>query len=151
LPRRCAVLLVDDDPSLREALVAMLAAEDFDLVTAVSGEDALEKMRTMGTVDLLITDYEMPGMNGRELAESVRRQHPAVRVLYQTAYTDSLFGPRPLIEEGCAFLEKPFHARGLREAARLALFDALNPGPPVEPNADARHARPQTALSPKRG
>ena len=65
----------------------------------------------------------MPDMQGRELADHIRQRFPAVKVLYQTGFSDLLFEDREELEEGAAFLEKPFTARGLREAARLA---ALN-------------------------
>jgi len=48
-------------------------------------------------------------------------------VLYQTGFSDRLFENRSELEEGAAFLEKPFTARGLREAARLVLFGSINP------------------------
>jgi CheY-like chemotaxis protein len=80
-----------------------------------------------GMVDLLVTDYQMPGMKGRELAERVRERFPSIKVLYQTGFSDLLFENRAELEEGEAFLEKPFSARGLREAARLVLFGSINP------------------------
>ena len=50
-----------------------------------------------------------------------------MKVLYQTGFSDMLFENRVELEEGAAFLEKPFTARGLREAARLVLFGSINP------------------------
>jgi len=61
------------------------------------------------------------------VAQHVRRRFPAVKVLYQTGFSDRLFENRSELEEGAAFLEKPFTARGLREAARLVLFGSINP------------------------
>jgi two-component system, cell cycle sensor histidine kinase and response regulator CckA len=88
----------------------------------------MEKLKDYsGTVDLLVTDYAMPDMQGRELADHVRQRFPAVKVLYQTGFSDMLFENRVELEEGAAFLEKPFTARGLREAARLVLFGSINP------------------------
>ena len=69
----------------------------------------------------------MPDMQGRELADHVRQRFPAVKVLYQTGFSDMLFENRVELEDGAAFLEKPFTARGLREAARLVLFGSINP------------------------
>ena len=64
---------------------------------------------------------------GKALADHVRQRFPAVKVLYQTGFSDMLFENRAELEEGAAFLEKPFTARGLREAARLMLFGSINP------------------------
>lgn len=128
LPGRRTVLVVDDDPMMLEVLVRILGRENYDLLTASSGPQALALLEARGgSVDLLVTDFSMPGMRGRELADSVRERHPDVRVLYQTGFSDLLFEDRAELEDGAAFLEKPFTARGLREAARLVLFGALNP------------------------
>jgi len=122
------VCVVDDDPMMLDVLARILQRENFDLLMAGGGPEIIEKLgRHHGDVDLLVTDYAMPGMQGSELAEQVRRRFPAVKVLYQTGFSDRLFEDRVELEEGAAFLEKPFTARGLREAARLVLFGSINP------------------------
>jgi CheY-like chemotaxis protein len=128
LKERKTVLVVDDDPMMLEVLSRVLQRENFDLIVAGGGPEALDKLqRHGGHLDLLITDFLMPGMHGRDLAERVRVRFPEVRVLYQTGFSDMLFENLVELEEGAAFLEKPFTARGLREAARLVLFGTLNP------------------------
>lgn len=125
---RRRVLVVDDDPMMMEVLVRILRRENFELITALSGPEALQKLDDDSTaIDLLITDYAMPEMKGHELAERVRHRYPEVRVLYQTGFSDMLFENRSELEDNSAFLEKPFTARGLREAARFILFGAINP------------------------
>jgi CheY-like chemotaxis protein len=122
------VCVVDDDPMMLDVLARILQRENFDLLMASGGPEIIEKLADYtGSVDLLVTDYAMPGMQGRELAEHVRQRFPAVKVLYQTGFSDMLFENRAELEEGAAFLEKPFTARGLREAARLVLFGSINP------------------------
>lgn len=128
LSQRRTVLVVDDDPMMLEVLVRILQRENYELLTARSGTEALELAATFeGKVDLLITDYAMPEMKGRELAERLRARYKDIKVLYQTGFSDMLFEDRVELEEGSAFLEKPFTARGLREAARFSLFGAINP------------------------
>lgn len=128
LVRRRTVLVVDDDVMMLEVLVRVLGRENYELITAGSGPDALALLDAhAGGLDLLITDFSMPEMRGRELAERVRERYPDIKVLYQTGFSELLFEDRAELEEGSAFLEKPFTARGLREAARLVLFGALNP------------------------
>lgn len=125
---RRRVLVVDDDPMMMEVLVRILKRENFELITALSGPEALRKLDDdPASIDLLITDYAMPEMKGHELAERVRARYPEVGVLYQTGFSDMLFENRAELEENSAFLEKPFTARGLREAARFILFGAINP------------------------
>jgi len=125
---RKTVCIVDDDPMMLDVLERVLQRENFDLVMASGGAELMNKLAGhCGHVDLLVTDQSMPAMQGHELAEHVRRRFPAVKVLYQAGYNDKWFGNRYELEEGAAFLEKPFTARGLREAARLALFGSINP------------------------
>jgi CheY-like chemotaxis protein len=128
LPMRRRVMVVDDDPMMMEVLVRILQRENYELMVAASGPEALEKAGAITEpIDLLITDYAMPEMKGHELADQMRRRYPALRVLYQTGFSGMLFRDRVELEEGAAFLEKPFTARGLREAARFVLFGAINP------------------------
>lgn len=122
------VVVVDDDPMMLDVLARILQRENYELLMANGGPAIMEKLDDhQGTVDLLVTDYAMPDMQGRELAEKVRERFPAVKVLYQTGFSDMLFENRVELEDGAAFLEKPFTARGLREAARLVLFGSINP------------------------
>ena len=128
LPTRRVVMVVDDDPMMLDVLGRILQRENYELVTCTSGPDALQRAEIHeGAIDLLITDYAMPDMKGRELAEKMRDRYQDMRVLYQTGFSDLLFENRMELEEGSAFLEKPFTARGLREAARFMLFGAINP------------------------
>ena len=130
LPDRRTVLVVDDEPLMLEVLTRILQRENYELIVADSGQQALRKAVEHGRpIDLLITDYHMPTMSGRELADEMRAQRPGMPVLYQTGFTTKLFDNRPELEEGAAFLEKPFTARGLREAVRFLLFGCMNPSP----------------------
>lgn len=122
------VAVVDDDPMMLDVLARILQRENFELLLAGGGPQMLDRLATYdGHVDLLVTDYAMPAMQGRELAEHLRERFPALKVLYQTGFSDQLFENRVELEEGSAFVEKPFTARGLREAARLVLFGSINP------------------------
>jgi CheY-like chemotaxis protein len=122
------VAVVDDDPMMLDVLARILQRENYELLMASGGPEIMNKLAAHeGDVDLLVTDYAMPDMLGRELAERVRERFPAVKVLYQTGFSDMLFENRVELEDGAAFLEKPFTARGLREAARLVLFGSINP------------------------
>jgi CheY-like chemotaxis protein len=128
LPERRTVMVVDDDQMMLEVIIRILQRENYELLTAASGAEALGKADAhAGTIDLLVTDYAMPEMKGRELAEKMRERYKDIKVLYQTGFSDMLFENRVELEEGSAFLEKPFTARGLREAARFSLFGAVNP------------------------
>lgn len=125
---RKTLCVVDDDPMMLDVLARILQRENYELLMAHSGPAIMELLAGhSGSVDLLVTDYAMPEMQGRELANLVRQRFPEVKVLYQTGFSDRLFESRAELEEGAAFVEKPFTARGLREAARLVLFGSINP------------------------
>ncbi|MSO83673.1 MAG: response regulator [Acidobacteria bacterium] len=122
------VAVVDDDPMMLDVLSRILQRENFELLMASGGPECIQRLSEhLGDLDLLVTDYAMPDMQGHELAEHVRQRFPAVKVLYQTGFSDRLFENRMELEEGAAFIEQPFTARGLREAARLMLFGSINP------------------------
>jgi CheY-like chemotaxis protein len=128
LPVKKTVAVVDDDPMMLDVLARILQRENYELLMAGGGPELIDKIgQHHGTIDLLVTDYAMPDMQGRQLADKVRERFPAVKVLYQTGFSDMLFENRVELEDGAAFLEKPFTARGLREAARLVLFGSINP------------------------
>jgi CheY-like chemotaxis protein len=125
---KMTVAVVDDDPMMLDVLSRILQRENFQLLMASGGPEIIQKLGDhSGEIDLLVTDYVMPDMQGRELADHIRQRFPAIKVLYQTGFSDQLFEDRAELEEGAAFLEKPFTARGLREAARLVLFGSINP------------------------
>jgi CheY-like chemotaxis protein len=128
LTEKKTVVVVDDDPMMLDVLSRILQRENYELLMAAGGPEIMQKLEAhAGPVDLLVTDYAMPDMQGRELADRLRQRFPALKVLYQTGFSDMLFENRVELEDGAAFVEKPFTARGLREAARLILFGSINP------------------------
>jgi len=73
------VCVVDDDPMMLDVLARILQRENFELLVASGGPQLVEKLSEhAGSVDLLVTDYAMPEMQGRELADRVRERFPAV-------------------------------------------------------------------------
>ncbi|MEO8681442.1 MAG: response regulator [Vicinamibacterales bacterium] len=133
LVKRRKLMVVDDDPVMLEMVTRILSTENYELMTADSAESALQLFEAHGAPDLLVTDLMMPGLSGAELAGIMRQRCPSVRVLYQTGYTDTLFHARIELDPGASFVEKPFSACGLLEAARFALFDTLNPDATTAP------------------
>jgi CheY-like chemotaxis protein len=127
LPGRHTVLIVDDDPAMLEVLTRILRREKYDLLTASDGAEGLEKAKTAKDLALLVTDYDMPGLTGNELADRVREIYPDVKILFQSGFSDLLFTEDGSLGDGVAFLRKPFTARTLRESARMVLFGTLNP------------------------
>ncbi|HEX4739336.1 MAG TPA: ATP-binding protein [Allosphingosinicella sp.] len=119
-PRRASVLLVDDEEIVRAATAEMLADMGYDVAQAASGAEALAMIRGGTRVEILVTDYLMPGMNGVDLARHARALIPKLLVLVISGYSTIAEG------EGAALprLAKPFRQHDL--AQRLA--DLLTEG-----------------------
>jgi two-component system, cell cycle response regulator CpdR len=75
------VLLVDDEPLILEATAALLEDLGCETITASDGEEALEKLSDHPGIDILITDINMPGMDGYELAERARQMRDGLKVI----------------------------------------------------------------------
>ncbi|PLV56342.1 response regulator [Thermotoga sp. SG1] len=80
------ILVVDDEPNMRELLREELEEEGYEVETAENGEEALKKFST-GDYDLMILDIEMPGMNGLEVAGKIREMKKDARIVLLTAYS----------------------------------------------------------------
>ena len=121
------VLVVDDDRIQVALLTSFLTKAGFRVVSALSGVDALEALKNVGgnarkAISLLVSDLDMPGMDGRAFAREMCRQNPSLKVLYVTANADKLFRSGRLLEAHEAFLEKPVTQELLREAVNLLLL-----------------------------
>src|SRR5688500_10695749 len=112
LQERKRLLVVDDEAPVLRLVARILATDNYDVVSAESGQAALRLLQQPGSggVDLLVTDLMMPGMNGRELAAAVRKTNPQVHVLYITGFADTLFTGVKELEARESFIEKPFGA-----------------------------------------
>jgi PAS domain S-box-containing protein len=103
------ILLVEDAQPLRKLAQTFLKEAGFRVLSAGSGEEALEVAAGFGvTFDLLLTDVVMPGMNGRVLAEQLLPRQPGMKVLYMSGYTDSFIAGHGVLDAGTYLLHKPF-------------------------------------------
>ena len=116
------ILLVEDNDAVRRPLARLLADLGYDVLAADGPEEAIAHAHGR-TIDLLVTDVVMPGMNGRLLSEKLVAAQPSMRVLYMSGYTDDAVIARGVIEPGTAFLQKPFGADRLAQKIR-ELLDA---------------------------
>ncbi len=115
--RKCRILVVEDNDDVRELAEAMLAAADYEVLSAPSGEQALAVLETQ-PVDLLFTDVIMPGgMNGLQLIEQVHARRPEMPVLVTTGYIDEL----PSRGQSLDVLAKPYHHQALLDRVSAAL------------------------------
>ncbi len=119
---RETILLAEDDPSVRAVVSDVLAQKGYRVLRAADGQAALEMARGQeARIHLLVTDLVMPGMTGRELAESLTAERPDVRVLYMSGYTDDAVVRHGVLEEGMPYLQKPFTPRALSAKVREVL------------------------------
>jgi PAS domain S-box-containing protein len=116
------ILLVEDNDAVRRPLTRLLADLGYDVLAADGPEEAIAHAHGR-TIDLLVTDVVMPGMNGRLLSEKLVAAQPSMRVLFMSGYTDDAVIARGVIEPGTAFLQKPFGADRLAQKIR-ELLDA---------------------------
>jgi len=116
------ILLVEDNDAVRGPVADVLSQLGYEVAAAASPAEALECAEA-GQVELLVTDMVMPGMSGRELAETLLARHPETKVLYMSGYTDDTVVSRGAIGAGTAFLQKPFGADRLAQRIR-ELLDA---------------------------
>src|ERR1700733_11795655 len=112
------ILLVDDDPAVREVTAAMLEDLGYEVIEADDGAAALDLLARIGRIDLMLMDFSMPGMTGMELIKEVTEGRPELPVLLVTGYADD----RALAAMGEDRLGlKPFRTEDLARKVRVAL------------------------------
>lgn len=85
------VLVVDDDKLARSVIVNMLELKGYEILEADNSHEALDFLRSRQRVDLLVSDYHMPGnLNGEQFVKLARSLRPGLKVLYATGYADAL-------------------------------------------------------------
>jgi nitrogen-specific signal transduction histidine kinase len=114
------ILIVEDDALVRSYVMSQIASLGYNAIAAVNGTEALALLDRGAAIDLLFTDVVMPGgMNGRELAEEVKRRRPGTHVLYTSGYTENAIMHHGRLDPGVALLIKPYRktelARKIRE------------------------------------
>jgi CheY-like chemotaxis protein len=136
------VLVVDDDPAIRESTADLLSTAGYEVSTAEHGFDALLQLRT-ATQDVIISDLNMPHMSGFEFLSIVRRRFPQIAVIATSgAYDSSAQVPSGVIADA-------FFAKGSRPAELLRLIDELIQT--SEPRAVNRHLESAPVWIPRNG
>ena len=109
------ILVVDDEPLVRETVTMCLESEGHLVTRAGSGQQALALFQP-GKFDLVFTDFFMPSMTGEQLAVAIKLQSPTQPVVMLTAYAEKLQarkGPPTVVD---LFIAKPFEIESLRDA-----------------------------------
>jgi two-component system cell cycle sensor histidine kinase/response regulator CckA len=132
LPRGTeTILLVEDDPALREMVAILLKRLGYTVLAAANGIEALslKQQRDSGHIDLLFTDVVMPHMSGKELADRVQALHPHTRILFTSAYTENAIVHQGVLNPGVALLQKPFTPSALALKLREVMDQPGAPKP----------------------
>lgn len=116
------ILLVEDEPSVRQLLTKTLADRGYRVHSAANGEEALGLFNQISRrIDLLLTDIVMPGVQGTVIARSLREKQPDLAVLLISGYAEDIVGPLPGEAHKPAFLHKPFTPQQLATRVREVL------------------------------
>ena len=119
------IFVVEDEPTLRALVRRVLERCGYEVLDAATGIAALEIWKKNKLqIDLLLTDMVMPdGITGRQLADQLKLENPALKVIFTTGYSAELLGTDIVLKEGFNFLQKPYPPAKLVETVRNGLGD----------------------------
>ena len=113
------VLVVDDAEHVRELARRLLQRQGYRVLLAAHAQEARELFNKVPSIDVLLTDVVMPGASGPELTRQLVDEHPGIKVIYMSGYTEEAITTHGVLQPGIAFLHKPFTsdtlARKIRE------------------------------------
>ncbi|MGB2971065.1 MAG: PAS-domain containing protein [Candidatus Competibacter sp.] len=129
---RESILLVEDDPDVRDFVARALLGLGYTVREAANGKIALEIVDTDASLDLLLSDMTMPGgISGLELVAAARQRRPTLKILCMSGYSDQMVAGLKSLE--CSLLEKPFLKQDLARAIRSTLDRPGEPTRPIPP------------------
>ncbi len=103
------ILLVEDEPTILRMTRMMLERKGYSVLSAATPSAAVEKAKNhSGAIDMLMTDVVMPEMNCRDLAGQITALYPGIRLLFMSGYTANVIVHQGVLDEGVAFIQKPF-------------------------------------------
>jgi PAS domain S-box-containing protein len=116
------ILIAEDVPAVRAVTREMLKRYGYHILEAADGLTALQVAADYkDTIHLLLTDVVMPDLSGRDLAERFRTLRPAMKVVFMSGYTDDAVVRHGILQEGIAYLQKPFTPVSLAKKVRVVL------------------------------
>jgi PAS domain S-box-containing protein len=116
------ILLVEDEPSIRRMTTITLQRLGYHVVVAETPMDAIDIVEDYGgKIDLVLTDVVMPGMNGKDLVTKLKSAYPELNCLFMSGYTANVISHHGVLDEGVAFLEKPFSRKTLADKVRSVI------------------------------
>lgn len=118
---KAKILIVDDEPMLRELLGEILELAGAEVIRAVNGQQAIEFYKANKDIDLVMLDVIMPEMSGKEVYEALLQLNPALKVVFMSGYTKDQEVSGLVTEAGAIFIDKPYKAAEVLEKLGLLL------------------------------
>ncbi|WP_208733593.1 hybrid sensor histidine kinase/response regulator [Pseudomonas duriflava] len=118
------VLVVEDEHAVRGLVIEVLGELGYRALEAADGPTGLEILRSDLSIDLLVTDVGLPGLNGRLMVEQARQSRPDLKVLFMTGYAENAVIANGFLEPGMAMITKPFPI----EALAMRIRDMIESG-----------------------
>jgi PAS domain S-box-containing protein len=116
------ILLVEDQSDVLEIVRQLLVTLGYRVLTAADGSAARAALGSEpGPVELMITDVIMPGINGRELYEELKRTRPALKVIYMSGYSSDVISTHGVLDSGVTLIRKPFSIQEISARVRQVL------------------------------
>ena len=118
--KQTKILVVDDDPTILCFIEGLLSTNEYQSILASSGEEALDIISKQNSIDLLLTDIDMPGINGIVFAKYISDLYPKMKILFMSGYIlpSTLFS---ILGKKVAFLQKPFQKTNLIAQIKFVL------------------------------
>ncbi len=105
------VLIIDDEAPVREVATDILVEQGFRVATAVNGIEGIKRFRTdFQTIDLILLDMKMPGINGKETYQELAKIHPTLKVIFTSGYSETEIDTQISQSDRATFLPKPYSA-----------------------------------------
>jgi PAS domain S-box-containing protein len=122
-PGKETILVVEDEEMLRTLISRLLKKNGYKIFQAENGAEALRLCKEHHShIDLLLTDVVMPQMNGRELADHLRKQYPGIKTLFMSGYADDTVMRHGIFDYGYDYIQKPFSSEAISAKIREVLL-----------------------------
>jgi len=119
------ILLVEDEPAILRMTRMMLERKGYSVLPAATPGEAIDLAKTHADkIHLLMSDVVMPEMNGRDLAGQITALYPGIRLLFMSGYTADVIAHQGILDEGVAFIQKPFSMADMTVKVREILDKA---------------------------
>jgi DNA-binding NtrC family response regulator len=121
-----SILLVDDDPQIQKLFVQFLRSKNIDVVSAVSGEEALKSLEN-SIPDMILLDLSLPGISGLECLEKIKKDHPVIPVVIVTGYAELSTAVKAMKLGSRDYIEKPVDLEDLYRVIKTIVQPVIEP------------------------